>query len=147
VKIILVKDVDGVGRAGETVDVADGYARNYLVPKGFAMRATESNMAILDHERKLLELRKAKAVKVAKDLARRIKKLSCTIPKQVGENEKIFGSVTAMDIVKALAAEGIEIDKRQVVLEEPIRTLGIYPVLIRVHPEVDARLKVWVVKA
>ncbi len=111
------------------------------------MRATESNMAILDHERKLLELRKAKAVKVAKDLARRIKKLSCTIPKQVGENEKIFGSVTAMDIVKALAAEGIEIDKRQVVLEEPIRTLGIYPVLIRVHPEVDARLKVWVVKA
>jgi len=136
-----------LGKSGEKVKVADGYARNFLIPQALAFAATSSNAAVLDHERKMEDIRRAKEVRTAKDLARKIKKLSCTIAKQVGENEKLFGSVTSLDIVKALESEGIQIDKKQIELEEPIRTLGIYPVLIRIHPEVEARLKVWVVKA
>ncbi|MBN2057139.1 50S ribosomal protein L9 [bacterium] len=146
-KVILRENIKHLGKAGEAVDVADGYGRNFLIPKRLAVLASSGNMAILTHERRMMELRQNKEIKVARDLARRIKKISCTIARQVGENEKLFGSVSAVDIIKCLQGEGMEIDKRQVVLEEPIKTLGIYPVLIRLHPEVEARLKVWVVKA
>lgn len=146
-KVILKKDVPNVGKTGEIVTASDGFARNYLVPKGLAVFADKGNLAVLNHESRLLELRQNKEIKVARELARKIKKISCTIARQVGENEKLFGSVTAMDIAKCLEPEGIELDKKQIILEEPIKTLGIYPVLIKLHPEVEARLKVWVVKA
>ncbi len=146
-KIILKENVQNLGKVGEFVQVADGYARNFLIPRGLAVRATKGHIAMIEHEKKVMEAKKTKELRIAKDLARRIKKISCTIPKQVGEEEKLFGSVTAIDIIKSLKSEGIELDKRQIVIEEPIKTLGIYPVLIRLHPDVEARLKVWVVKA
>jgi len=147
VKVILVEDVPALGKMGELVKVAGGYGRNYLIPYGKAIKATTQNMKILDHQTKQLKDQIEKIKRDAEKLAKRIEGVSCTIAKPAGEEEKIFGSVTPMDIVENLKIEGIEVDRRKVVLDEPIKSLGIYTIPIKLHSEVTAHLKVWVVKA
>lgn len=146
-KVILLETVDRLGNRGEIVTVKDGYARNYLFPKNKAKEATPSNMKIVEVFKKKEALEKAKKIEEANALKNRISNLSLTIPAQAGEEEKLFGSITNDMIRDALAAEGIEVDKKDIILEEPIKKLGVYQVEIKVHPEVKATLRVWVVKA
>lgn len=146
-KVILVEDVPYLGKMGELVKVSGGYGRNFLIPYGKAIQATTQNIKILDHETKQLKDQINKIKRDAEKLAKRIESVSCTVAKPAGEEEKLFGSVTAMDIVENLKLEGIEVDRRRVVLEEPIKSLGIYTIPIKLHSEVTAQLKVWVVKA
>ncbi|MBI4831514.1 MAG: 50S ribosomal protein L9 [Candidatus Lindowbacteria bacterium] len=146
-KVILREDIKRLGKAGEVVEVKDGYGRNYLIPRNLAVSADAGHLRQLEHERKVLREKKDKGLKDAKNLAEKISAASCTIPVQVGEEEKIFGSVTAMDIAECLKKEGIEIDKKIIQLEEPIKSVGVFTVPVRIVPEVEAKLKVWVVKA
>ncbi len=146
-KVILREDDKKLGSAGDVVEVKAGFARNYLFPRNLAVRADSSQMKRLEHERKILRDKREKHLKQAKQLAARVDKASCTISVSVGEEDKIFGSVTAMDIAAALAKEGVEIDKKHIHLEEPIKALGVFSVPIKLSPEVETDLKVWVVKA
>jgi large subunit ribosomal protein L9 len=145
-KVILREDVQQIGKAGDVVEVKDGYARNYLIARDLAVRADAGHMKQLEHERKLLKDKSEKALKQAKDLAQKIENASCTIPVQVGEEDKLFGSVTSIDIEKCLAKEGVVIDKKSIQLDEPIRALGVFQIPVKVSPEVEAKLKVWIVK-
>lgn len=145
--VILRSEVPGLGNLGDTVKVKDGFARNYLLPKGLAVPSSPANLAMLENEKRTRQRLQGREYKTAQELAEKIKSASCTIAKKVGENDKLFGSVTSTEIIECLQAENIQIAKKQVILEEPIRTLGIYPVLIKLHPEIEVRLKVWVVKA
>ena len=146
-KVILREDDKELGKAGDVVEVKDGYAQNYLIPRNIAVKADASHMKQLDHVRKMLGDKKDKQNKQANLMAEQIEKASCTISVQVGEEEKIFGSVTAMDIVETLEKEGVTIDKKDIHLEEPIKSLGVFTVPVKLAPEVEANLKVWVVKA
>ena len=145
-RLILRTDVELLGKRGEVVKVAPGYARNYLVPKGMAYEFSEGNLKRFEKEKKVLEVRQVKEQQEAQALADRLAKVSCTIVKKVGESDTLYGSVTNADVAEALTKEGFSIDKRRIVLDDPIKTLGIYTVPIRIHPEVTAELKVWVVK-
>jgi large subunit ribosomal protein L9 len=145
-KVILRENHPELGKAGDVVDVKDGYARNYLIPRNQAIQADAGHMKRLEHERKMLRDKTEKKSKQARKLAERIEATSCTIPVQVGEEDKIFGSVTTMDIVECLGKEGIEIDKKIVHLEEPIKSLGVFTVPVKLTADIEARLKVWVVK-
>ncbi|MCD6320492.1 MAG: 50S ribosomal protein L9 [Candidatus Desulfofervidaceae bacterium] len=146
-KVILREEVSSLGQIGDIVDVANGYARNYLIPKKLALPATRKNMKALEHERQILLQKRQRLKHRAENLAAKLNTITCEIAKQVGEEGKIFGSVTAMDIAKALEEKGIEIDKRKIVLETPIKHIGDYEVPIKLHPEVQAFLKVKVVGA
>jgi len=146
-KVILRENEKNLGKAGDVIEVKAGFARNYLFPRNLAVEADASQMKRLEHERKVLSDRNEKHLKQARQIAEKIGKASCTISVQVGEEEKIFGSVTAMDIAEALAKESIEVDKKDIHLEEPIKSLGVFTVPVRLAPEVEAGLKVWVVKA
>jgi len=145
-KVILMEDVPSLGKMGELVKVADGYGRNFLVPYGKAIKATTHNIRILEHQTKQLKGKIDKIKRDAEKLAKRIESISCTVAKPVGDEEKIFGSVTSMDIVESLKVEGIELDRKKIILDDPIKSLGIYTVPIKLHPEVTAHLKIWVVK-
>jgi len=146
-KVILKEDDKKLGKAGDVVDVKDGYARNFLIPRDLAVRADASHMKQLEHERKVLHDRKEKKLRQFTQAADKIGKASCTISVQVGEEDRIFGSVTAIDIVEALGKEGIELDKKTIHIEEPIKSLGVFTVSVKLSPEVETKLKVWVVKA
>lgn len=146
-KVVLREDVQTLGNAGDVIEVRDGYARNYLIPRNLAVRADAGSLKQLEHEKKVLSQKREKRLKEAQKLAEKINKTSCTIAVQVGEEDKIFGSVTTMDIAESLAKEGVEVDKKNIHLEEPIRSLGVFSVPVKIVPEVEARLKVWVVKA
>lgn len=146
-KVILVKDIEKLGKKGDILQVADGYARNYLLPSGVALEATEFNLKQLEEDKRRAEIQYEKEREEAKKKAQNLAKLSCTVRKQAGEEGKLFGSVTSLDISEALAQMGIEIDKRRIELDESIKTLGVYSVDIKLHPEVVGKLKVWVVKA
>jgi large subunit ribosomal protein L9 len=144
--ILLLKDVEKVGKEGEIVSVADGFARNYLIPKKMAVLATKGAH---DIQRSLQRRRIQRAqaeLDECRQLAEKIANASCTISAKVGEDEKLFGSVTATDIAEALRKEGLDIDKKKIILETPIKNLGIYPVNVRLHPEIEATLKLWVIK-
>ena len=145
-KVILQENIDNLGRVGDIVAVADGYGRNYLLPRKKAILADERNVKILNHQKLLAAHKRARSIKDAQGLAKRIESLSLTIAKQVGENDKLYGSVTAMDIEEALRAEKVEIDRRAIQLEEPIKNIGVFSVDVKLHPEVVSKLKVWVVK-
>ncbi|MBI5789324.1 MAG: 50S ribosomal protein L9 [Candidatus Schekmanbacteria bacterium] len=144
-KVVLLTDVDKLGSLGSVVNVANGYARNFLLPRQFALPATDANLKQAEKERTLRLKRDNKQKTSAGELAQKIQAVSCTIAMQVGENDRLFGSVTAIDIAKSLADEGIEIDKRSILLEEPLKALGIYDVPVKLHTDVTATLKVWVV--
>lgn len=145
-KIILTEDVPKVGKMGQMLQVKDGFARNHLIPKKLAVVANPQNVKSLEHQRSLVDQKKNRLKRDAEELARRIENISCTIAKPAGEEDKLFGAVTAQDVEDSLRDEGITIDRKKVLLEEPIKTLGIYKVPIKLHSEVTANLKIWVVK-
>ena len=144
-KVILKEDVSDLGSVGDVVNVKNGYARNYLIPKQLAMQASTKNLSQLEHQKRLIESHKSRVKKDADLMADDIGKISCTIPMLVGEQDKLFGSVTSKDIEEALVQEGINISRKRIILEEPIRSLGVYTVEVRLHTNVTAKLKVWVV--
>ena len=145
-EVILKANVEKLGQEGDVVNVANGYARNYLIPRQIAIQATEKNRRGLDHEKRVETDRATKERKVAEKLAGELSNLSCTIRMQAGENDRLFGSVTALDIAAALEEQGVEIDRRKIILSEPLKELGVFTVPARIHPEVTADIKVWVVK-
>lgn len=145
-KVILIEDVKSVGAMGDIVDVKDGYARNFLFPKNLARLAIDSNLKIIEDIKKKKMLSAIREKKEAEELKARISTFSCTIPVEAGEDDKLFGSVTSQDISLAFELEGLSIEKRKIILEEPIKKLGIYNVPVKLHPEVTAEVKVWVVK-
>jgi large subunit ribosomal protein L9 len=145
-KVILKVDVDALGKAGDIVDVKDGYARNYLIPKKKAIEATPENLKRIEEESRIGQEKASRARRQAEKIARKIESLSLTVVRQAGEKDKLFGSVTSIDIEKSLKEEGIEIDRKKILLKEPIKSLGIYSVPIKVHQDITANLKVWVVK-
>ena len=145
-KVILRQDQENLGEAGAIINVKPGYARNYLIPQGFAMTASPQNMKRFENEKKQMNWRKEQEKRKAEELAKTLENVSCTITVQVGEEDKLFGSVTSQNIAESLESQGYEIDKRKIQLEEPIKSLGIYSVPIKLHTEVEAKVKVWVVK-
>ncbi len=144
-KLILSQNVENLGRIGDLVKVKNGYARNFLIPRGLAVVANEGNQASLNHQMRLLEKKKALILGEAKKQAGLIEKISVTVTKQVGEDEKIFGSVTTAELEELLAAEGVKVSKKDIKLTEEIKKVGVYSAEVRVHPEVVAKFKVWVV--
>ena len=144
-KVILKEDVADLGSVGDVVNVKNGYARNYLIPKQLAVQASTKNLSQMEHQKKLIESHKSRVKKDADTMAEDIEKISCTIPMLVGEQDKLFGSVTSKDIEEALIQEGINISRKRIILEEPIKSLGVYTVDVRLHTDVTAKLKVWVV--
>jgi len=126
--------------------VKDGYARNFLFPRSFALEATPANIKHLEQEQKARSVQSEKAKKSALQMKERIEKLSLTLPVLVQENEKLYGSITSTEIAKALQDEGIEVDKNLIALEEPLKALGIFEVPVKLHPEVTAIIKLWIVK-
>jgi large subunit ribosomal protein L9 len=145
-KVLLRQDHAKLGTAGSIVNVKPGFARNYLIPKGIALAATAKNVQLLENEKKLLTWGQEKEKRKSAELAKTLETVSCTITVQVGEEDKLFGSVTSQNIAEALLAQGYEIDKRKIMLDEPIKSLGIYSVPVKLHPDIEAKVKVWVVK-
>jgi large subunit ribosomal protein L9 len=145
-QIILTQDVDNLGKAGELVSVRPGYGRNYLVPRGMAVSATVTNKNRLDHEKALIERKVAKERASATEIAARINGMTLQFERNTGEDEKLFGSVTSRDIAEALQAQGVTIDSKKILLEEPIRALGMTEVPVKLGRGVQAKIKVWVVK-
>ena len=145
-QIILLENIPSLGKAGDLVKVSDGYGRNYLIPQKKAILATEKSLKVIEHQKRQVQQRIEKAKKDAEKLGQRIEKLSCTFAKTVGESGKLFGSVTSMDIENYLKENGIEVDRKKISLEEPIKNLGVFTVPIKLHPEVTTHLKVWVVQ-
>jgi large subunit ribosomal protein L9 len=141
-EVILREDVDKVGARGAVVKVADGYARNYLLPKRLAVRATDSNKKIVEQERGAYLRREAKDMSESQDLAKLLTGVTLTFRHKVGENNHLFGSVTAKDIADALEAQKFHVERRKVQLEEPIRTVGEHEVTVRLHRDVTTHIKV-----
>lgn len=144
-QVILTQDVENLGKAGELVSVRPGYGRNYLVPRGFAVSATVTNKNRLDHDRKLIERRVEKERATATELASRINGMTLQFERNVGEDEKLFGSVTNRDIAEQLKRANVEIDHRWVELDQPVKALGKYEVPVKLAAGVVATLKFWVV--
>lgn len=143
-KVILREDVYNVGNSGEVVNVKDGYARNYLLPRNLAMLASAANIRQLEHEKAVIAVRQAKMKSVAEESAKKLGDVSVTITRKVGEQDKLFGSVTALDVAEALAAQGHKFDRRLIHLPEPIRTIGSFEVQLRLHREVQTKVMVHV---
>jgi large subunit ribosomal protein L9 len=145
--VILMQSVDNLGEMGETVNVARGFARNFLIPKGLAVLATDGHRKLVEQHMKLESKRDDLRKAGAEELAARLGELTCTLTVQADEDEKLFGSVGARDIAEALTGEKAEIDHKQIVLDEAIKQLGVYSVPVKLHAEVEVTAKVWVVKA
>jgi large subunit ribosomal protein L9 len=145
-KVILTSDLPHVGKVGQVVDVANGYGRNYLIPRGFAIPASASNERSLAQQQKARSAREAKNKAEAEALAGQLQALALRIAKKTGEGERLYGSVTSMDIADLLKARGIALDRRRIVLDTPLKTLGTHRVPIRLHPEVIAEVEVAVTK-
>jgi len=146
-KVILKENVEHVGSIGDIVKVAPGYARNFLLPKGFAIEATEKNAKALDHTKRHLEYKKNRVLEAAKLQAGKIEALTLNISHQSGADDRLFGAVTNMELAEHLKAQGLEIDRKRIVLAEPIKQLGDFTATVKIHPEVTAVLKVTVTKA
>jgi len=143
--VILREHVDNLGRRGEVVKVADGYARNYLLPRKLALLVTDGNKQQIERERGKFEAREQEEKKVAEAMAARLSGVEIQIARKVGETEVLFGSVTSTDVATAMAAKGFEIDRRRLTLREPIKKLGEYEIPLRLHPDVTIPIKVKVV--
>jgi large subunit ribosomal protein L9 len=145
-EVILRQSVEKLGHPGDVVRVSSGYARNYLIPRGIAVEATPGNKKRIEQQQQRLEAAESARRESASTVATRLEQVSLTFSARVGEEGKLFGSVTAADIVQQLEAQGYRIEKRQVDLHEPIRALGVYRVPIRLHADVKPEIKVWVIK-
>lgn len=145
-KVILRQNYESLGKVGEVVDVKDGFAMNFLLPRKIAYSALKGNVASLEEEKKNLAKKGEQELKAAETLAAELEKVSVTISVQVGEEDKIFGTVTTQMISDSLKEKGYEIDKRKIEITEQIKSLGIYGVNIKLHANVEAKIKVWVVR-
>ena len=145
--VILLEDVQGLGDAGDVVVVKPGFARNKLIPDGVALRASKRNLAVAEEQKKVSKMRKDRESEADYNLVDKLSKTEITIEAQVGDDEKMFGSVTAIDIHKALDEKEINIDRHAIELEEPIKSLGIYHVPVKISAEYTGDLKVYVIKA
>jgi large subunit ribosomal protein L9 len=146
VKLILREDVENLGKIGEIVEVAGGYGRNYLLPRGLAVKASTKNLKEQEHQKKFIQARMDRQKKDAQEMAGSLDSVSCTISRKTGEDEKLYGSVTSRDIEEALREEGVSIDRKRILLEEPLKKLGVYTVPVKLHADVTGNIKVWVVK-
>ena len=145
--IILLKDYDGLGESGDVVAVKPGFARNKLIPEGIALRASKRNMAIAE-ERKIVNKNRQKRQEASnEEILKKLSKTEITIEAQVGDEDKMFGSVTALDIHKSLEQKGVIVDRNTILLDEPIKALGIYHVPVRVAPELTGDIKIYVIKS
>ena len=145
-KVILREDIPELGEAGKTIEVKAGYGRNYLIPRNLAIPATKANLAAIDEVQKQKAIRDKKRLREADKIKSAIEKISVSASVKVGEEDKLFGSVTTADIAKLMAAEGITVDKRSIMLDEPIKSLGVYTVPVKIEKDVTADVKVWVIK-
>jgi len=146
VKVVLIKDVEKMGKAGDVITVRDGYGRNFLIPNKLALESGRKNMEVLEKIKKKLERKQKRQREEVDALKEKLSSLSCTIAMPTGEDEKLFGEVTAEMISNFYKQEGIDIEKRRILLEKPIRHLGVYQADVKLHPDVVATVKVWVVK-
>jgi large subunit ribosomal protein L9 len=144
-KVILREDIENLGKSGELVTVKDGFGRNYLLPRKKAVLASEQNLRQLEHEKGVISARNAKLKGAAEEQAKKIGSIKVTIKRKVGEQDKLFGSVTVLDIAEAVAAQGQNVDRRAIHLPEPIKSTGSFEVELRLHREVTAKIKVDVV--
>jgi large subunit ribosomal protein L9 len=144
-KVFLKEDVKHLGAMGDVVNVADGYARNYLLPKNVAVEANTRNIKEFEHHKRIIGEKAAKVSEASRSLAEKLSSLTLTIRAKAGEEDKLFGSVTSMDIADALKAEGYDIDRKKISIEEPIKRLGEHSVEIKVHSDILAHVKVNVV--
>jgi large subunit ribosomal protein L9 len=145
-KLVLLEDIEKLGKRGAVVTVKEGYGRNFLIPRKLAAPATEGNMKLIEQEAKKFRVREAKEESEAVQMKGDLEKLSLTIPMKAGEQDVLFGSVTSADIAAALEKEGYTIDKRRIEMDEPIKRLGVYQVPVKLYKTVSAEVKVWVVK-
>ena len=145
-EVILREHIDNLGRRGDVVKVADGYARNYLLPRKLALAVTDANKRQIERERKAFDLREAEEKQQAEAIAQRLMQTDIEIARRVGENETLYGSVTSADIAHALEAKGFEIDKRKIVLPDPLKALGEVAVPVKIYRDVIAQLRVKVVR-
>ena len=146
-QIILKDDVHNLGKSGELVSVKPGYGRNYLIPQGLAVLATAGNKALIEHEKAVISARNVKLQKDAQGVSDKLASVEVVIQRQAGEEDKIFGSVSSHDIAEALAEKGVKIDRKKIVLAEPIKTLGVHTIDVKLARDVVGKLKVWVVAA
>jgi large subunit ribosomal protein L9 len=144
-KVILRQDMDALGLEGDVVNVADGYARNYLIPKEFALEANRQNIKLMETQRKKIEIKRLKAKEDAEKVKEKMTDIVITISQKAGEEEKLYGSVTSMDIAHQLERQGISIDRRKIALDKPIKALGEFDVPVKLYPEVTGSIKVVVV--
>lgn len=141
-EVILKKSVEGLGVPGDVLTVADGYARNYLLPMQLAVHATERNRRYLEHQKRVIDQQESKDKERAREIAAQITGVTCTLQRRAGENDRLFGSVTSMDVAEALRAEGFELERRFLELAEPIRELGVFMVPVKLHTDVVVELRV-----
>ena len=141
-EVILNKSVERLGVPGDVLKVADGYARNYLLPMQLAVRATERNRRYLDHQKRVINHQESKDKERAQEIAAQIDGVTCTLKRRAGENDRLFGSVTSMDVAEALRAQGFELERRFLELVEPIRELGVFMVPVKLHTDVVIELRV-----
>lgn len=146
-KVILRENVENLGRVGDLVRVSDGYARNYLLPRNLVVMADEENVKAMEHHQRALSKKRLREQGSAQDIAKRLENFTCTISRRAGEGDRLFGSVTANDVAQVLQQEGIKVEKRQIVLDEPIKQLGEFNVSIKLHPEITSSLKVSIIAA
>lgn len=144
-KVILIEDIPDLGVEGDTVNVADGYARNYLIPKGLAMEATPKNIKLIEQRKKKIELKKIKAKEEAEKVKEKLKSVFLKIEMKAGEEGKLYGAVTTRDIAEELKKKGISIDRRKIDLKSPIKSLGEYDISLKLHPEVTGTIRLSVV--
>ena len=144
-QVILTKDVDNVGRAGEIVNVRPGYGRNFLIPRGLALPATRGNLNQLEHHRRIIEKEQAKIRARYQEMADSLRETSVSVARKVGKDGKLFGSVTSRDISEALAAQNIELDRKLIQLDDPLRAAGTYEVSVRFSADISVELKVNVI--
>lgn len=145
-QVILKEDLDNLGKSGEVVNVKEGYGRNYLLPRGLAVKATADDVSRVAHEKRLIAARATKLAKETQAEADRLGQVTVSIARAVGEEDKLFGSVTSRDIVEALAEQKVVIDVKKLHLEEPIKALGLTEVQVKLGHGVSAKIKVWVIK-
>ena len=145
-EVILLKALEGIGLEGELVKVKPGFARNFLIPKGIALRASKSNLAVAGERKRIKEAKENRVEKANQVLIDKLAKTNITIEVQVGEEERIFGSVTAQDIQKSLEEKGITIDRSCILMEEPIKSLGVYNLPVKITVGLESEIKVYVIK-
>ncbi len=145
-EVILKQDIASVGKANTIVKVKDGFARNFLIPNGLALPLTTANLKRMEAQKQTKSLQAEKAKKEAETLKEKLANFSLTIPALAQDDDKLYGSISAHDLAAALKEEGFQIDKNLIILDEPIKSLGIYEIPLKLHPEVSTKIKVWIVK-